>query len=187
VDQSFSQAAQSHWDLNFLTVDDPCVTRSFQTIAFKRIRLRSTSLYHSVRIDSEITVLQLQPPHSEKADVLSVREQCMGRVLLCDCTPFSHARALTPVWGHTVALLPCTLQQKPCARHTAFESNEEVMLCPTIFSPMCQNLGVQPDMYLFALHCQHQLPRYYTVDPATRTQNTIMRSICAGRRRLPFM
>ena len=42
VDQSFDQAAQQQWDLNCVTVDDPWVVYSFQTMAFKKMRMRST-------------------------------------------------------------------------------------------------------------------------------------------------
>ena len=72
VDQSFCHAAQPQWDLKCVSVDDPCVAYSFQTIAFKKIRLRFTSHYQRVRIDPEVTVLQLPPPPPEEVHVLPV-------------------------------------------------------------------------------------------------------------------
>ena len=45
------------------------VVYSFQTIAFKKMRMRSTCHYQRVRIDPEVTVLQLPPPLPEEADV----------------------------------------------------------------------------------------------------------------------
>jgi len=77
------------------------VVYSFQTIAFNKIRMISTSPYQRVRIDPEVTVLQLPPPPPEEADVLPVGETCMGLVLSRDCTPLSHEGTQTPVWEHT--------------------------------------------------------------------------------------
>ena len=81
VDQSFGHAAQPQWELNCVSVDDTCVVYSFETIAFKKIRMRSTSPYQRLRIDPEVTVLQLHPPLQEEADVLPVGEKYMGLVL----------------------------------------------------------------------------------------------------------
>ena len=80
MDQSFDQGTQQQLDLNCVTVDDPWVVYSFQTIAFKKMRMRSTCPYQMVRIDPEVTVLQLPPPPPEEAYVLPVGENCMGLV-----------------------------------------------------------------------------------------------------------
>ena len=89
----------------------------------------------------------------------------MGLVISCDCTPLLHEDASSPVCEHTVALVRYTLQQDACARHPSFEPNEEVMLCPKNLLAMCQNFRVHTEVDLFASHRQHQLPRYYSVDP----------------------
>ena len=81
MDQHFGHAAQPQWDLNCVSVDDTCVVYSFQTIAFKKIRMRFQSPYQRVRIDPEVTVLQLPPPPPEEADVPPVGEKCTGLVL----------------------------------------------------------------------------------------------------------
>jgi len=66
---------------------------------------------------------------------------------------------------HTFALVRYILQQNACACHPSFEPSEDVMMYPTIFLAMCKNSSVQPEVDLFASHRQHQLPRYYSVDP----------------------
>ena len=127
--------------------------------------MRSTAPYQRVRVDPEVKVLQLPPPPPEEEDVLPVGETCIGLVLSCDCTSLSHEGSSTAVWEHIVALVRYILKQDACARHPSFEPKEDVMLCPTTFLAMCQNFSVQPEVDLFAGHRQHQLPRYYSVDP----------------------
>ena len=74
-------------------------------------------------------------------------------VLSCNCTLLSHEGTSTPV------------QQDACALPQSFKQKEEVMLCPTILLVLCQNFNGQHEVDLFASHHQHQLPRYYSVDP----------------------
>ena len=100
-----SRAAPLDWDLNCVTFDDPHVVYSFHTIAFKKIRMRSTSHYQGVCIEPEVTVLQLPPPPPEEADVSTVGKQCMGLGLSCDGTPQSREGDSSPVWEHTLALV----------------------------------------------------------------------------------
>ena len=52
--------------------------------------------------------------------------------------------------------------------HPVFDSAEEVSLCPTVFAAICANFEISPDIDLFASVRQHQLPRYFTADPADR-------------------
>ena len=83
MDHVFGQAEQHKWNFNSVTVDDPRVVYAFQTTAFKKIRMRATSSYRKVRIDPEVTVLQLVSPPPD-AEVIPVGDQCMGLLLSSD-------------------------------------------------------------------------------------------------------
>ena len=41
-----------------------------------------------------------------------------------------------------------------------FGAHEDIMLAPSVFSAMCQNLRLSPQIDLFATAQHHQLPRY---------------------------
>ena len=103
VDQSISQEAQPHRDLNCVKVGHPGVVYSRQTIALQMIRMRSASPYQSVRIDPVVTVFQLPPPPPEEADVLPVVEQCMGWYY-CVIAHSCHTKVLQLQCGRTLLL-----------------------------------------------------------------------------------
>ena len=122
--------------------------------------MRSSPPYKRVRLDPEITILQLPPPPPGETDVLPVGEQCMGLVLSSNCDAVAQRFAPNPVWEEqTTRSRSRQLPQRDDAEHPAFTLNEEVMLCPTIFVAMCQNFNVKPAIDLFASARHHQLPR----------------------------
>ena len=144
-------------------VDNPFEVYNFQYISTRTMKMRSNPPYKLVRLDPEITILQLPPPHPGETDVLPVGEQCMGLVLSSDCDAVAQRFAPNPVWEEqTTRNRTRQLPQRDDAEHPVFTLNEEVMLCPTIFAAMCQNFSVQPEIDLFASARHHQLSRYYS-------------------------
>jgi len=126
VDHSFGHASKPQWYLN-------CVTVDYQTIAFKKIRMRSTSPYHNVRIEPEVTVLQLPPPPPEAADILPAAKQCMGlcyraiayhlsmKVLQLHCDSTRLPWCITPCDSECVlAIHPSSPMNRRCCDRRSF-------------------------------------------------------------------
>ena len=62
VDQAFGQGNAGGWDLNPLMVDNPFEVYNIQYISTRTMKMRSNPPYKRVRLDTEITELQLPPP-----------------------------------------------------------------------------------------------------------------------------
>ena len=89
----------------------------------------------------------------------------MGLVLSLDCVPLEPKLASIPVWEsstHFGCSRLCRIASDP---HPAFDSIEDVSLCPTVFTAICQNIEVYLEIDLFASAGQHQLARYCTAYP----------------------
>ena len=165
VDQQFAPGGPPAWDLNTVLADDPFQIYYFQTIHVVDLPPAPTTSFKRVRLDPEVTVLQLPPPPAEEWILTAVGERCMGLVLSLDCIPLETKLASIPVWessAHIACSRLCRVANDP---HPEFDSTEEVLLCPTVFSAICQNFEVYPEIELFASAEQHQLARYCTVDP----------------------
>ena len=88
----------------------------------------------------------------------------MGLVLSLDCIPLETKLASIPVWESSAQFACSRLCRVANDQHPEFDSTEEVLLCPTVFSAICQNFEVYPEIDLFASAVQQQLARYCTAD-----------------------
>ena len=62
VDQQFAPGDQPAWDLNMVMADDPFQIYYFQTIHVIDLQPAPTTSFKRVRMNPEVTVLQLTPP-----------------------------------------------------------------------------------------------------------------------------
>ena len=92
----------------------------------------------------------------------------MGLVLSLDCVPLEPKLASIRVWESSAHFGRSRLCRIATDSHPDFDSAEKVLLCPTVFAAICANFEISPDIDLFASVRQHQLPLYFTADPADR-------------------
>ena len=110
-------------------------------------------------------MLQLPTPPPEEWALTAVGEQCVKLVFSLDCVSLEQKLASIPVLESSTNFGRSRLRRIASDTHPVFDSTDEVSLCPTVFTAICQNVEVSPKIDLFASAGQHQLARYCTSDP----------------------